>query len=486
MEMTKNRSLKRTVRLGALSGVLAFVAWGCGDNTEEQLRAAKLAQGCSINSDCEDKLVCVFERCHKECDADRDCTAPLRCMRGDEDEGETNVCQLEDEIACERDKDCKGDQECGVDDECRDPCSDEDACLPGLLCAASGECASTDPKKDQLDENGNILRKESGIGGAPGAGGASGAGGSGPSGGGESVSGGAGASAGGTSGVAGDGATAGESTGSAGEAAGGSDPGPVAEYYETSDGVEPVNNNDREHAIPASPKSSLFFTLGDADWLKVSAPSDGRAHVVELELQQESGLRTIVEALAGADFEPIGSATTKAGVTTRIYVTVGPGTTTLLGFSPWTGVSATTGKRLELSIQMSEEQDEHEPNNTDETATSIEVNTPTTAQFINPFVSATSQAIDDWYSVDLVQGPATLALLDAPSDGRFTITCQNEHGVPATAVTPLDGVTGAWSFNVPATGTYFIHFARYTGFLPLVEGLKPSYASEPYVFEVQQ
>jgi hypothetical protein len=135
---------------------------------------------------------------------------------------------------------------------------------------------------------------------------------------------------------------------------------------------------------------------------------------------------------------------------------------------------------------MSAEQDENEPNNTRDAATSIEVNTPITGQFVNPFISATSQAIDDWYAVELSQGTATLNLLKAPVGGRFSISRQNEQSVSTNIQTPLPGVTGAWSFAVPTSGTYWIGFAAHSGFSPLVEGLKPSYLSEPYVFEVQQ
>ncbi|MDF3070323.1 MAG: hypothetical protein K0R38_5924 [Polyangiaceae bacterium] len=478
--MTKRRTSKKTLSLGALSAVLALLAWGCGDNTEEQLRAAKLAQGCSINSDCAGDLVCVFERCHNACNADEDCLAPLRCVRGVE--GGTNVCQLEDEIGCDRDKDCPGEQVCGVDEECRDSCREDDECIAGQICAASDECASTGPGKDELDENGNILVESVGSGGsagAPAVGGTSGTGGSAANGG-DGPSGGTG----GTLGVAGEGA--GEPSGSAGEASAGAGPGPVGDYVETSDGVEVVENDDREHALPASARSSLFFTVGDEDWLSVSAPNDGRAHVIEIGLQQEAGLRTGVQALAGADFASIGQVPTGVGVTTTVYVSVGPGTTTLLRFWPYNGISAAGGKRVEVTIDLSAEQDENEPNNSRETATVIQANSPVTAQFINPFVSKSNQLIEDWYAVELTAGTATLNLTEAPLGGRFSISRENEQGVSVVIQTPNAGVKGPWPFSVPADGIYLIRFGAHAGFAPFVEGLKPAYFSEPYTFEVQQ
>ena len=238
----------------------------------------------------------------------------------------------------------------------------------------------------------------------------------------------------------------------------------------------------REHSLPHRPLQ-LFFPTGDEDWVKVSAPDDGWAHVIELGLQQEAGLRTGVQALAGTDFAQIGSiVTVAAGVTTQVYVTVGPGTTTLLRFWPYVG----PGRRLELTIQLRRRTgrctSRQHPRHCDQ----HRGNTPITGQFVNPFISATSQAIDDWYAVDLSEGTATLELLEAPLGGRFVISRQNEQSVSSHIQTPQPGVTGAWSFSVPTSGTYWIRFAAYTGFSPLVEGLKPSYLSQPYVFEVQQ
>ncbi|RYZ07396.1 MAG: hypothetical protein EOO73_12130 [Myxococcales bacterium] len=479
--MTNRRTTRRFVTLAATSTMLAWLAGGCGDSTEEKLRAAKLAQGCSINSDCEGDLVCVFERCHIACNEDEDCTDPLRCVRGAD--GQANVCQLEDEVGCDRDRDCPGEQVCGVDEECRDSCREDDECIAGQVCAVSAECASTDPGKDELDELGNIVlegAENGGSAGAPAAGGASSGGSS--TGGEESGSGGSG----GTLSAAGQSASAGDSNGSAGEAAGGVDSGPTGDYVETSDGVEPVANGDRDHALAASARSSLYFTVGDEDWLKVSAPSDARAHVIELELQQQAGLRTGVQALAGSDFAVLGQTLVATGVTTRVYVSVGPGTTTLLRFWPYVGASAAAGKRLELAIHLSAEEDENEPNDTPDTATPIELNTPVSAQFINPFASATSQAIEDWYEVQLEEGTATLNLLQAPEGGRFVISRETTQGASLHIQTPLSGVTGAWSFAVPTSGTYRVGFGAYTGFSPFVEGTKPEYLSEPYVFEVQQ
>ena len=111
-----------------------------------------MAEGCSLNSNCDDPLVCTFARCHEECNKDRDCPGESRCVMAETG----GVCQLALETACTRDSQCSGEQVCGIDGECRDSCTKDQDCGEEQLCAKSGECASTLGDKDLVDANGNI------------------------------------------------------------------------------------------------------------------------------------------------------------------------------------------------------------------------------------------------------------------------------------------------------------------------------------------
>ena len=110
--------------LGSCAGLSV---WSCGGSEDEKLELAELSEGCSLNSECNDPLVCTFERCHQACEADRDCPLPQRCVLGTDG----RICQLPDETECSRDSDCGGDQVCGIDGECRDECSGDDDCGEG-------------------------------------------------------------------------------------------------------------------------------------------------------------------------------------------------------------------------------------------------------------------------------------------------------------------------------------------------------------------
>jgi hypothetical protein len=484
----RERQFSKKISLSLISVTAVLLAWGCGDSTDEQIRAAELAQSCTINSDCKGDLVCIFERCHIACEDDEDCEADLRCVSGGSDG--VNVCQLEDETDCRIDKDCPGEQVCGVDQECRDSCTDDDECVKGQICAASHECASTLPNKDELDSENNIVpdgATPNGQGGAGGGapatsnGGHGGATGPGEEAGGPGRTAEGGAAGQGPSGTAGQGPS-----GAAGDTASGGAPG-TGELVETPDGVETVPNGDRLHPVPLSASAVIYLASTDEDWFSVQAPDDGRAHVLHLTLQQEDGMRTSIFAEAASDFALIGDGTTDAGETTNVYVSVGPGTTTLLKFMAWGG--GAVWRRLDLTLDMTAENDEHEPNNSIEAATQIDLNTDVTAQMINGFSSSNGQVDDgdsvDWYEVELAAGTATLNLSSTVSGGRFEIH-RVKNGVRTSIRTPLEGEFDAWPFPVAEAGIYHLRIAPHSAFLPFIMGPKPGNMSDNYTFQVQQ
>ena len=104
-----------------------------------EIPRATLAEGCSINSDCDAPLVCAFKRCHNQCAASRDCPNGERCIQSDRP---YRVCQQGDEQACAYNSECHQGQICGIDGQCRDRCLGDVDCIPGQVCV-SGSCADT-------------------------------------------------------------------------------------------------------------------------------------------------------------------------------------------------------------------------------------------------------------------------------------------------------------------------------------------------------
>ncbi len=167
-----------------LMGSAAITAIACSDSSGEELAAAGVSQGCTLNSDCSAKLVCAFQRCHAQCEESRDCPGVgQRCVKegggsgGASGKAEGGVCQLPVEKSCSSSGDeCPTGQECAEDNQCHDVCHGDDDCLANQLCTPSGACA--DRNVDEIDESGNIA--PSGSGGAgDGTGGKGGKGGSG-------------------------------------------------------------------------------------------------------------------------------------------------------------------------------------------------------------------------------------------------------------------------------------------------------------------
>jgi hypothetical protein len=187
--MTSN--VRGWLALGVSAGAVAVA---CGDDPVAQRTPAKLAQGCTLNSECVSPLICAFQRCHTACNETRDCPSGQRCVAAT---GGKNVCQLPEERECLTDSGCAGDQVCAQDRQCRDACTDDDECIGSQVCANQGACA----EPTEVDDSGN-LPNAMGTGGMSGSGGKGGA-------------------SGGKGGSAGRGGTGGESGEGGGDGSGG-------------------------------------------------------------------------------------------------------------------------------------------------------------------------------------------------------------------------------------------------------------------------
>ncbi len=98
-----------------------------------------LGDGCTLNSDCDSPLVCVFSRCHEACRVDTDCVLPEVCVSA----GQYHVCTLPGEATCPDGGGCPGNLVCGADDICRNQCATSSDCdVPGLTCSSSKTCVA--------------------------------------------------------------------------------------------------------------------------------------------------------------------------------------------------------------------------------------------------------------------------------------------------------------------------------------------------------
>ncbi|HLK39335.1 MAG TPA: hypothetical protein VKU41_21390 [Polyangiaceae bacterium] len=124
---------------GLLGGIMALGP-ACGSSQTP----SGLSGTCSLNSDCNTPLVCVFSRCHNACNSSSDCPPGERCTPSGA--GADNVCQLPVETVCTGGTACPGQLVCGSDFQCRAPCQTLSNCAQGQACVASaGGSACFDP-----------------------------------------------------------------------------------------------------------------------------------------------------------------------------------------------------------------------------------------------------------------------------------------------------------------------------------------------------
>src|SRR5687768_16008579 len=95
-ETSGRRSFRKAGVITTASILATVLASACGDDGEESIRAAALAEGCTLDSDCRNPYVCAFQRCHEACREDRDCkNGEQRCVKSTTTG--VHVCQLPDE-----------------------------------------------------------------------------------------------------------------------------------------------------------------------------------------------------------------------------------------------------------------------------------------------------------------------------------------------------------------------------------------------------
>ncbi len=482
---------------------LCFALAACGDDDEIDAEIASLTEKCALNSDCDADLVCVFERCHKECEESGDCPYPARCVQSDRTR--VFVCQFPEEAECspKQTKDsCDSPLLCSVDGQCRGPCDDSQDCPDEQLCTPDGVCAD----EDEVDDDGVLRVAET-----------------------DDVDAGATSEEGaetdatdandtadsdpeGTDGVMGtdsssavttdsdavttdsDAATTDSDAATTDSAAATTDsdamttdstevegPMSMVDYFEPSDGLEEVDNNDRDNNIELPASASIWTHGTDEDWFYIDAPPEDRAYIITLDIAQDADARTNVQAMAAADFSVLDTVLLDQGASSSVYVTVGGGSRTLLNFSSFADFSG----RVDFTYTMTPELDAHEPNDNIDEPASIDVDEEVSGQFIKAYISNTDKTADDWYAIELDEGVATFTFLAVPGNLRFNVSATNPSLVTESLGLTSTGALASWSFDVATSGTHYIRIYEFSSSVPsMYIGAIPEHLAETYSFVV--
>jgi len=150
-ERTRFGAWGRGLTFAGAALVASAFAGACGSDDAEELRRAKLAEGCLLNTDCNSPLVCAFRKCHTECNEQRDCPDGELCVPTDKP---FKVCMFESEQQCDFNSQCPERFKC-VFGKCRPECKTAKDCVPDQACA-EGSCAV----QAEVDENGRLINSQ--------------------------------------------------------------------------------------------------------------------------------------------------------------------------------------------------------------------------------------------------------------------------------------------------------------------------------------
>jgi hypothetical protein len=454
----------------------SMVAGGaCSDSSEEEKAADELSKQCTLNSECNDPLVCAFQRCHEQCSVSRDCPPGQRCVKGEEEDSEDmpGVCQLPVETTCDRDSDCKEDQFCARDGECRDGCGSNDDCIEDQECTASGVCALPEEVEDGDVPGGG----EGGSGGAapepPGGGGEAG----GPP---ATSEGGAGGEGGSGTGGGGGG---GKDTGTGGKVSSGG--APSGDDCSLPD----VDNNDRDEATPYEFDTDVEACLQsntDTDWYEFTTPDEpaqGGWLVAGLkDVGTDGGF--YLSVFSASDNAQIRQGYGYMGANGVVWLPAAAGQT----FRAEVKMYSAIPPEYTFYATYTPLEDAYEPNNEREEAAPIELGQPIQGHIFQGYSSqANPTADEDWYEVSLAAGSMQIAL-DLPETLGLYVYLYNDAGTQvgsyAYGTMGVDVMHEWTSLNL---GTYYVVVKYYTG--QMAHGTSttaPDFELEPYTLTVTQ
>jgi hypothetical protein len=281
--------------------------------------------------------------------------------------------------------------------------------------------------------------------------------------------------------------------GTSGTAAGGTNSTPAGGTNSTSNSAplvevcgaeEAIDNNDRDHAQPLGASATFCVKGSDHDWFYVDAPDDGKAHVLQLDFDEDPEAWIQARVYADADFSDLGGFIIDEGTKSSVWITVGPGTRTLFDFRQYV---SSDGGLSRVKATLTAEKDQYEPNNERDAAVAITQGSPVRAQLIVPYVADNQRTPDDWYKVELAAGAHVFKLTEVPQDVYLKVAISDSNRVAVASDTPPnEGATFDFPFEVKADGTYYFQLSIYIGGLPvIIEGNPPGFVTDEYAFTVE-
>jgi hypothetical protein len=379
----------------ALAFVLAIGLAGCGGGGPRLLPGSM----CAMNSQCNDKLVCIYGECHDQCKEAKDCPAGQLCAGPPG----AAVCLLE-EGECVLNSHCEGDLFCAIDLKCRTQCEEKKDCpTPTQICVPSLTDATIKVCAEPEDAPNGMLS-------APDAG----------------------------------------ATTDAGPDAAPSDAGTAGDAGDAPPSVKEVEpNEDRNNPNPYTPGTTLTGSVGsatDVDFYETVVPAADLAGGYYQASITEVGDGQIHAVVYTATYEMIHQATaSNSGADLSFYWAAAAGQKYWIALNRSGSSSAPIV--YTLKILYTRVDDAFEPNDTRDIGAPkpVTLGVPVTGYFFAGFKTLLIDPTDyeDWFELDLPAGMITITLANVANNWRPAVTFIDEMGLDFTAGRAIAGNAGA-------------------------------------------
>jgi hypothetical protein len=387
--------------VGLLVGVVAVL--GCGSSAKPPA-----AKTCTLNSECNNPLSCIFGRCHAACAQSSDCQPGQRCVKI----ATGSICQLDEEKRCPPGSACQTPLICAIDLQCHNNCTTAAECTPNQVCA-SGACA----EKSEVGPDGKLVPATPVADAGPGV-----------------------------------------------DAGGGADAGvdvPPTMAIGPCGVPETEPNDTRDTPVALTAPTMFTACIGtpkDADYYELTTPSDPGGGYFEFSITQVGAFEPGVVMYSVSD----------KGKITEIYAdSEGQDLNGFLaaaaGEKYWLVVSAFAGantgpEKYTLKVNFTKAADAYEPNDTKETAKPITLGTPIMALMHQGYRSGsiTIDDIVDWYTTTVAAGNVTVKVENVPMDLEADIFVFDSTGKMERSYSPNDGANAMLTVMDVAAGPIYV------------------------------
>ena len=211
--------------------------------------------------------------------------------------------------------------------------------------------------------------------------------------------------------------------------------------------------------------SNADNTADPSDFYVVTAPNDAAGGYVTFTISNVSASAdaTGVATAVADNAEMVTANGSSGGATVTGWFTVSPGAKYRLEVKQYVGGAAFT---YDLQLAYTKITDAYEPNNTRDVAKTIAVGTPIQASAAAPAVNGVLGTTDpdDWYSVTLAAGSATVTVSNVPSDyGCAAHLFDSSNAAAGNATTPGAGANCEFVATNLTGGVYTLQVGPYIG-----------------------